>query len=213
MPALRPFLIVRDGFYADPDAVRRAAQAMDYRAHEDITGYMTERCFHERGIRARLERVLGVRITRWDEDPEDGNGIFYMAFSKGKRRETPGVHSDEPDDDITVLIYLTPALPAGCGTSIWQHKRTGLTFAPTRADARRLGMTLTRLRAELERDSEKRDRWIEIDRVGYRYNRLVAYPSGILHSASRHFGTDLDGGRIYQTFRIGVDWSTLRLCA
>jgi hypothetical protein len=42
---------------------------------------------------------------------------------------------------------------------------------------------------------------------------MVAYPSGMLHSASRHYGSNLRDGRIYQTFRIGVDWSSCRLYA
>ena len=70
--------------------------------------------------------------------------------------------------------------------------------------------TRTELLALLERDSRYRQRWIEIDRVGYRPNRMVAYPSGVLHSATRHHGASLRRGRLYQTFRIGVDWSTFR---
>jgi hypothetical protein len=200
------FLFVRDGFYDDPDAVRARAQAMRYAEDGEVTGYMTDKVYHPRGMRRRLERLLGARITRWDTDPDQGNGIFYIGLSQGARKEVPGVHSDEPYDDITIVIYLTPGLPADCGTSLWRHKATGLEHAPGRADARRLGTTLTQLRQRLEADSEKRARWIEIDRAGYRYNRLVAYPSGFLHSATRHYGGSLEHGRVYQTFRVGIDW-------
>jgi len=144
-------------------------------------------------------------------DAEEGNGIFYHGFSRGKRKETPGVHADEPYDDVTVLIYLTPGLPPAFGTSLWQHEGTGLIAAPTQADVCRLGTTLTKLRETFERDSERRERWIEIDRVGYKYNRMLAYPSGMMRSASRHFGSNLRTGRLYQTFRIGIDWSTLHV--
>jgi hypothetical protein len=210
---LRRFLLVRDDFYSDPEDVRRIAQSMKFEETGDITGFMTSEVYHPRGVRQRLERVLGVKITRWDEDPDEGNGIFYQAFSRGTQKETPGVHSDEPYEDITVLIYLTPGLPIDCGTSLWQHRATGLVNAPTQRDARRLKTTLTKLRDRLEVDSEKRQKWIEIDRAGYRFNRMVAYASGMLHSASRHYGSNLRDGRIYQTFRIGVDWSSCRLYA
>ncbi len=136
------------------------------------------------------------------------NGVFYQGFSKGKRKEVPGVHSDEPYYDITVLIYLTPGLPYECGTSLWQHKQTGLINPATAQDARRLKMKLTDVRNQLETDSKDRSKWIEIDRVGNIFNRMVAYPSGALHSATNHFGGDLKNGRIYQTFRIGVDWTS-----
>ena len=209
----RRFLLVRDEFYSDPEEVRRIAQSMRYELTEGITGYMTTEVYHPGGVRQRLERVLGVKITRWDDDPDQGNGIFYQAFSRGSQKETPGVHSDEPYEDITVLIYLTPGLPADCGTSLWQHRATGLVNAPMQRDARRLKTTLTKLRNRLETDSEKRQKWIEIDRAGYRFNRMVAYASGMLHSASRHYGASLRDGRVYQTFRIGVDWSSCRLYA
>jgi hypothetical protein len=207
----RRFLLIRDGFYSDPDRIRRIAQSMEYTEPEDFTGFMTREVYHERGVRRRLETILGVRITRWDTDPEEANGIFYGGFAAGTNKEVPGVHYDEPVDDITVVVYLTPGIPFGFGTSLWQHKSTGLMNAPTRADAHRLKKPLARLRRRLELDTTRRDRWIEIDRAGYRYNRVVAYPSAVLHSATRHFGANIDGGRIYQTFRIGVDWRTFQL--
>lgn len=206
----RRFLLVRDGFYSDAHRVRRLAQTMKYQEHEEFTGFMTDQVYHERGIRRRLENILGIRITRFDTDPDEGNGVFYGGFAGGKHKEVPGVHFDTPMDDVTVVIYLTEGIPFGCGTSLWQHKSTGLINAPGRADAHRLKVRLKKLRDRLERDTTNRDKWIEIDRVGYRFNRLVAYPSAVLHSATKHFGKSLEGGRIYQTFRLGVDWSTAR---
>jgi Family of unknown function (DUF6445) len=211
-PPFHRFLLVRDDFYPDPDAVRAIAQGMSYREYPGAVGHMSHSAYLPRGIRRRLERILGIAITRWD-GADEGNGIFYKAFSRGGQKEIPGVHYDEPADDITVVVYLTPGLPPECGTSLWQHRPTGLINAPRRADAVRLGTTLRKLRERLDRESERRDRWVEIDRAGYRYNRMVAYASGMLHSASRHFGSNLRDGRIYQTFRIGVDWSTCRIHA
>jgi len=206
----RRFIRVVDDFYASAAAVYRRAREAHYYEPEDATGYRSEHVFHPPGVRAHLERVLGVRIVRWDTDPDDGNGIFYMGLAAGRRRETPGVHYDHPIDDITVVVYLSPGLPPDCGTSLWMHRATGLADAPTAADARRLGRPLTELRRVLERDTCRRERWIELDRIGYRANRLVAYPSGALHSATRHFGASVASGRLYQTFRVGVDWRTFK---
>lgn len=203
------FLLVRDGFYVAPQLVYRAAQGADYFEPPGWTGFRSRRVYHERGVRQRLERLLGVRITRWDTDPEEGNGVFYQGFSKGSRAEVPGVHADWPYDDITCVVYLTPDLPPDCGTSLWRHRATGLETVPNSADARRLGQPLNELRETLERDALRRNRWIEIDRAGYRFNRMVAYPSAMLHSATRHHGKSSTDGRLYQTFRIGVDWSSL----
>ncbi len=205
------FLLVKDDFYADPSNVLAVARKADYYEPPHVTGFRSRTVYHEVGIRAKLEKILGIKIIRWDTDPVDENGVFYQAFSEGKRREVPGVHSDQPYNDITVLIYLTPGLPFEYGTSMWMHKQTGLTDPATQADARRLKITLTNLRNQLEKDSKKRDKWIEIDRVGNRFNRMIAFPSGALHSATNHFGSDMHNGRIFQTFRIGVDWDSFRM--
>jgi Family of unknown function (DUF6445) len=204
----RRFIKVCDGFYRHPAAVYRRARTASYCELDDATGLRTSSVYLEPGVRARLSRLLGARITRWDRDPAEGNGVFYQGLARGRQREVPGVHFDHPVDDITAVLYLSPGLPADCGTSLWMHRATGLTDAPTAADARRLGRPVAELRAVLERDSCRRERWVEIDRIGYRPNRLVAYPSGALHSATRHFGSSLANGRLYQTFRFGVDWST-----
>lgn len=205
------FLIVKDNFYANPQEVVNFSRSVDYYEPEHVTGFRSKVVYHEKGIKTKLEKILGIKITRWDTDPLEENGVFYQGFSKGKRKEVPGVHSDEPYNDITVVVYLTEGLPFDCGTSHWMHIQTGLTDPATPQDAKRLKMKWTDLKNLLEEESKDRTKWVEIDRVGHRFNRMVAYPSGIFHSATKHFGGDLKNGRIYQTFRIGVDWKTLRM--
>lgn len=206
--AYRRFVCVRDGFYEDPQAVYRAACRASYVEHAIATGLRSSTVHHEPGVKKKLERLLGLKITRWDTDPAQENGVFYIAAAQGRLREVPGVHVDDPHDDVTVVVYLTPGLPADCGTSLWQHRRTGLADAATPADARRLGMRFDELLAVFERDARIHARWIELDRIGYKPNRMVAYPSGVFHSASRHHGRTVADARLYQTFRVGVDWGS-----
>lgn len=205
------FLLVKDNFYDQPDQVVLAAKNATFHEPENVTGFRSIKVYHESGVKKKLEKILGIKITRWDEDPVLENGVFYHGFARGNKKEVPGVHADYPANDITVLIYLTPDLPYNCGTSLWQHKRTGVTDAVSTKDARKLGMTLSELRDELETDAKNRSKWIEIDRVGHKFNRMVAYPSGMFHSATNHYGDSIKNGRIYQTFRIGVDWTSLKM--
>ena len=205
------FLIVKDNFYKNPTSVYEAALQATFYEPEHVTGYRSTEVYHEKGIKAKLEKLLGIKITRWDIDPVEENGVFYQGLSQGKKKEIPGIHSDEPYNDITIVIYLTPNIPPDCGTSLWMHKQTGLRNPVTKADARKMKMKVTDLRNQLEWESKKRSKWVEIDRAGYQYNRMVAYPSGMFHSATNHFGGDLENGRIYQTFRIGVDWNSFRM--
>lgn len=204
------FLLSKDDFYEDPLGVYRKALKADYYEPEGYTGMRSKKVYHEPAVKQKLERLLGIKITRWDKDPEEENGVFYFGFAHGKEKEVPGVHSDQPYNDITVVIYLTPGLRFDCGTSLWMHKKTGLCDPPSPVAARRLHMKLDDLRNQFESDSKHREKWEETDRVGYRFNRMVAYPSGVLHSASNHYGDHLTNGRIYQTFRIGVDWNTFQ---
>jgi hypothetical protein len=210
-PLYQRFVIVKDDFYADPMNVYHEARTVDYHEPKYYTGLRSLNVYHQAGVRQILEKILGIKITRWDTDPRDENGVFYCGFSKGKNKEVPGVHSDLPHDDITVLIYLTPGLPFDCGTSLWMHRQTKLTDPPTAQDARRLKVKLSDLRERFEVESKKRSKWIEIDRIGYCFNRMVAYPSGALHSATQHYGGTIKDVRLYQTFRIGVDWNTFRM--
>ena len=205
------FLIVKDSFYDNPQKVYNEALNANYHEPKNYTGFRSRNVYHEPGVKQKLEKILGIKITRWDTDPADENGVFYFGFAKGKNKEIPGVHSDYPHEDITALVYLTPDLPFDCGTSLWMHKSTGLTDPPTSKDGRRLKMTVADIRNRFEEETKQRNKWVEIDRVGYRFNRLVAYPSGALHSATKHYGSSIQNVRLYQTFRIGVDWNTFRM--
>lgn len=210
-PPYPRFVIVKDNFYDHPLKVYEAAKAAKYYEPAYYTGLRSREVYHEKGVKEKLEKILGIKITRWDTNPKEENGVFYSASSKGKNKEIPGVHSDMPYDDITAVVYLTPGLPFNCGTSLWMHRQTQLTDPPTPADARRLKMKIAALRNRLEDETKQHSKWVEIDRIGYRFNRMVAYPSGVFHSATNHFGETINDVRLYQTFRIGVDWGTFRM--
>ncbi|HEY0080331.1 MAG TPA: DUF6445 family protein [Pyrinomonadaceae bacterium] len=202
------FIQVVDDFYPDPDKLRRKALELPYTEPENLVGWRT-RAYQPRGIKQRIERKFRLRITYWEEDLsaiESCNGVFFSAFSKGKRAETVGVHYDNPPRWVMFLVYLTPDAPFDAGTSIWQHRETGLIAKPTRQDAERLGLSVERLDEMLLRDGQRRSRWREIDRVGNVYNRAVMFPSGILHSATHHFGSSRLNGRLYQSFHFPISF-------
>ncbi|MGB8510680.1 MAG: DUF6445 family protein [Pyrinomonadaceae bacterium] len=205
---MKRFLMAVDDFYPSPERVREAALRMTYREPESLVGWRT-RPYLLPGVRERIEKVLRRPVTTWPDDPEDielGNGVFFFGLSAGPRAETVGVHFDRPADLVTMVVYLKPDAPLDAGTSLWQHRATGITTMPTRADAKRLKTTTGALIEQLNGDGTDARKWREIDRVGNVFNRAVFYRSGMLHSATRHFGSNLQQGRIYQTFRFGVDW-------
>jgi hypothetical protein len=203
---MKRFIRVVDNFYANPDAIRKRAISMTYSHPESVVGWRT-RCYQPRGIKQRIEKKFGVRIPYWEEDLdaiEACNGVFFTSYSKGERSEMVGIHYDEPSTWVMFLIYLTPNAPYDAGTSLWHHRGTGLRKRPNEQDAVRLGMPLDKLLAILERDSRIRNRWIEVDRIGNVFNRAAMFPGGVYHSASRHFGWNVENGRIYQSFHFPV---------
>ncbi len=203
---MKRFIRVADGFYPNPEAVRKRALSMSYTEPENLVGWRT-RAYQPRGIKERIEKLFSLRIPYWEADVdaiEACNGVFFTSYDRGDRGEKVGIHYDDPLPWVMFLIYLTPNAPYDAGTSLWQHKSTGLMKPPSPGDAKRLGSTVEKLLAILERDSRIRNRWTEVDRVGNVFNRAVMFPGGFYHSASRHFGSGLSNGRIYQSFHFPV---------
>jgi len=195
-------LYVIDNFYARPDVIRRKALEMGYLQPRGFVGWRTL-AYQPKGIKERIQRRFRISIRYWEDDvtaTEACNGVFFSAFSKGRLAERVGVHYDDPADWMMLLIYLNPDALPDTGTSIWQHRQTGLVAKPTKQDALRLGTSLRVLEKKLADDSQKLTRWNEIDRIGNIFNRAVMFPSGLLHSATKHFGRSFRDGRLYQAF-------------
>jgi hypothetical protein len=202
-----PFLLVVDNFYEDPFAVYDYARKLNYRKLPNVTGHRSKEVYHEKNIKHRLEKLLNLKISDWGTE-DDENGVFFLAFANGDRKEIPGIHSDPLLNDVTVVIYITPGIPYECGTSFWRHRETGLWHEPTSKIARKLKTPIKALRQKLDNEAIDKRKWDELDRVAYKFNRMIAFPSALFHSGSKHFGKDIQGGRIIQTFRIEVDWKT-----
>lgn len=200
------FVHIVDGFYRNPDRIRRKALEMSCSETEELVGLRTH-AHQPGGIRKLIETRFRIRIKYWEEDltaTEACNGVFLSSLATGRHAERVGIHYDDPPSWLMLLIYLTPSAPYDAGTSLWQHRQTGLIAKPTKKDSARLGIELAELERRIEDDGWNRKKWIEIDRVGNAYNRAVLFPSGLLHSATRHFGSNRASGRLYQSFHFPI---------
>ena len=196
------FLQVVDHFYGRPLAVRQRALSMQYSEPDGVIGWRTK-VWQPPYVKRLFKRAFRIDIEYWGDDTNElqsCNGVFFTAFSSGKHSENVKVHFDEPSSWVSLLVYLTPGAPYDAGTSFWRHRATGLTAKPTKQDASRLRITLTELTDLLERDGWHPNRWTEIDRVGNVFNRALVFRAGSFHSATRHFGSNLKNGRLYQSF-------------
>ncbi len=195
-------LIVIDNFYPKPKSLLKKINGMRFVEPDDVNGMRTESGYFPEGFLELLENRSGLKVSylQMPQGTPYDNGAFYHAFAKGKHKEKPGVHWDSPINQMICIVYLTQGLPSEYGTSFYQHKETGLTAAPTSSDAKRLSMSVSQLKEAVYRDCWNKNRFIETDRVGYRFNRALIFPAKRLHAATNHFGENLSNGRIYQVF-------------
>lgn len=203
---MKRFLQVVDGFYSDPDRIRRRALGMKCSEPDTLVGLRTQ-AYQPRGIRKLIERTFRLRINYWEDDVtaiEASNGVFFSSLGSGSNAESICVHFDRPPSWISLILYLTPNAPYDAGTSLWQHRETGLIAKPTKTQAAQLGISMKEFDDLMERDGTRRKCWREIDRVGNVYNRAVIFPAGFFHSATRHFGSNRKTGRMYQSFHFPI---------
>lgn len=195
-------LVVVDNFYPDPDDVIERALTMNFVEPEDVSGWRTEAGFVVDNFLSLVQQKTNLTIKQFSlprGTPQD-NGVVFHTFSAGKRVDKPNVHWDEPMSHWIMIIYLSKNIPLNCGTSFFQHKRTQLTRVPTSADAKRLDQPLIDLRQQLLRDGCYKQRFVELARVDYRFNRAVIFPARYLHAATEHFGQNVQNGRLHQVF-------------
>ena len=121
------FVFAKDGFYDDISRVHRAAREVTYHELEHVTGWRSTTVYHEPGVKRRLERLLGIRIARWDTDPAEENGVFYQGFARGAKAETPPSTPTGPKTTSPSSFTSRPACRPTAAPAF------GVTNAPTGA--------------------------------------------------------------------------------
>ena len=177
--------IIED-FYDKPHEVRSEILKMDFDLTGNYPGRRTKRVVEGLSHYLKLgiqDRVIKQDIIDWNDSPEN------TAFQLVLENEKTWVHHD--DFHWGGVLYLTPNAPVESGTSIYQHKETGVSLW----DGVRGSQT----------DLSPNEDWEEIVFIGNKFNRLVLYNGRYYHSSKLSgFGTDLETGRLTQTFFFNV---------
>ena len=198
---------VADNVLAEAETLRQTALDGKFHHPKDVVGWRMPPV-RVPGAGARIERLFGVKITRWHGSKE--SCTLFLAFDRGRRRERIQIHSDTPPNAITLVLYLNHAAPAGTGTSLWRHRKTGLTSLPSLQEARAAGFKGGRealddwIADALWAVNGDRRKWQEVVRVENVFNRGVMYRGGLFHSATGHFGENPNNGRIYGLFQFDI---------
>lgn len=178
---------VVDNFYANPDAIRQFALEQEYQEnHDGEMGYIgrrTHKQFLFPGLKEEFERIIGRKITRWED--HGMNGRFQYA----KAGEPLVYHCD--DQSWAGMLYLTPNAPYQCGTSTYALKNTDIRHR-THPDIMECFKPGSR--------NFDRTPFEQVDVLGNVYNRLVIFNAGYLHSASEYFGFTPENSRLWHMF-------------
>ena len=203
---MRTAIFVIDNFYSNPRTLIKKAKSLKFSEPEDLVGWRTNKGLLPENIIDLIYSKSGlvVKSMQMPQGTPYDNGTIFLSLSSGAKKERPGIHWDLPLNEMLCLVYLSEGIPSECGTSFYQHRKTGLENAPTTKDAKRLKQSKSQLESIIQRDRYINKRFIETERIGYKFNRALIFPSRRLHAASQHFGKNIESGRIFQVFSFKV---------
>lgn len=176
-----------DNFYTDPDAVREFALSQEYEeSHDGEYGYIGRRTFKQflfPGLKEEFERIIGRKITRWEDHGMNGRFQYCVAG------EPLVYHCD--NQSWAGMLYLTPNAPYQSGTATYALKGTDIRHQDH-----------PNIMQCFEPGSRNFDgtKFETVDMFGNVYNRLVIFNAGYLHSARDYFGWKPENGRLWQMF-------------
>jgi hypothetical protein len=200
LDGLEQDVIVVDGFYQDPDAVRALALAQEFAGPDprsDSPGLESRRALFSN---THLERFAALTGRPLVSDPSRWVFGKFRISHRGDTMRT-GVHIDGMD--WTAVVYLSNSESATGGLGFFRHRELGLDQVPGPEGLSRYGcVDLTEFDARYVLPvSCQPESWEEIGHVDIAYNRLVLFRGGrLFHGISELFGTGIDDGRLTQNF-------------
>ena len=171
---------VVDDFYDNPEEFRDFAVSQWYFDDEGFEGLRTRKQFFIEGTKEKFEKIMGRKITKWEEYGMCGR------FQSHKADYRSVWHCD--DQMWAGAIYLNPDAPYEAGTCFYAHKET-------RGRHSQEGVKLFNEKTFV--DSTPYDM---VDQVGNVFNRLVIWDARLLHAAPVYFGWDIGSSRLSQVF-------------
>lgn len=179
-----PTIMVIDNFYDQPEAVRDIALGMEYEVKGNYPGARTRSLATEE-MKLKFENIIGRKITYW---PDSYNGSFQYTT----KDNVSWIHRDQTD--FSAVIYLTPDAPLTAGTTLYRHRRLGIERTSTPEEEKTLNA-----------DGNDWSLWDPVDKVGNKFNRAIIFQGFVSHKSDDYFGTDLQTGRLFQTFFFNVE--------
>jgi Family of unknown function (DUF6445) len=194
-------VLVLDGFYTKPEAVREFALNCEWidrsTLNPEFPGTESRKCFYSPSLVDKLSKLIGCKVQ--PEPQRSSFGAFALGLDSDRAKRV--IHVDACD--WTGIVYLALDRNSQGGTTLFQHKRTGLRSRPTISDLKRLGypdMDAFELDV-LKQDGRDFTAWEPDVQIDMRFNRLLLFRGGhLFHAPDQYFGTSTENGRLVQLF-------------
>jgi hypothetical protein len=224
--------IIIDGFYRDPDAIRRLALAQtQWEPRRHFPGLQAVVAVDTDVLFAGLRRYIDIDgISTQSESAH--KAMFSMVTKKDAElapHQSQSPHADS-HSSLAGLVYLN--LPDQCrgGTSFYRHRQTGLESQPRTIEGIMAAIGETKMPQDQsgidalyqryyaivhaptngprQYIRESNEHWELISLVEMKYNRAVFYDSQLFHSnytRDDFFGDTMETRRLTQTLFLIVE--------
>jgi len=199
-----------DNFYKDPDMIRQFAISNKNNFLDHTAIYLTRSLnpflYSDLGYQIidKFESIIWQDINRkdWDVDVELNSNGFIQYITKDMK---PAIHHD---DHWGGIVFLSPNAKRNTGTSIFKHKKTGITkFLTNNEIVKKYGKNkvkeyLGSYKSDLWNGNEeaKFDKWEKIYQCENVYNRAIIFDGRQWHCSDGGFGDKIENARLFQTF-------------
>ncbi len=181
--------LVVDGFYADPDGVRRRALRLAYQRPVGVNypGLMAPCPDDITPVLETFSQLLGGLDIKCTRD----QGSFRITTAEDMALRTSLVHVDTPD--FSAVIHLS-RLPCE-GTWFYRHKALGLERVSEENNRR------PEVRRAIVADTLRPEAWEPLHMIPMKFNRLLIFDGKYFHSGARRLtGSTPSRGRLTQNF-------------
>lgn len=187
-------LIVVDGFFSDPEGVRKEALSQEFKdGRPYYPGIRSQRCVTDE-VRNFLADQTRMEID-WQHPY---SGVFQIMTASDQVDSY--VHYDH--SEWAGIVYLSEH--SGPGTVFYRHKVSGFNTFPSVTEAFRranqLNISQLELMHSLVNDGKDESKWEPIFHTEFKFNRLVLYPGAHFHRNASAFGLNKEDGRLTQAF-------------
>jgi hypothetical protein len=194
-------ITILDNFFDNPDKIRDYALSLEYEK-DPLGQWPGVRSKPLQEINIPLFEELSRRVmAMYFELEQTSNSVTWrvnMMFQKVDESYISGWVHQDIDTQITAIIYLNKNSNGEGGTSIYKVKNDILLpdykeLNSYKLDAYRGLIDIKDVREKME---ENNNQYIEVIKVQNEYNRILAFPGGLPHSAQDFFGKEDEEPRL-----------------